>query len=841
MKPQRDNLGKAGKTPNREPIEENKPSSTTPPFQGWKKWVLRGCLATLTPCLFLLLLEGGLRLAGYGYPSSCFLKKEAEGREFFIENEKFELRFFPPALLRIPSSYTIPDHKDSSAYRIFVIGSSAAAGFPKPAYGFSRILEVMLKAKYPERHFEIINTATTAINSNVDLPIAEEAAKHQPDLFIIYDGHNEVLGPFGPETVFVPYSRSLTAIRSTIFIKSTKIGQLLNSARLLFTKEKVPMEWRGMEMVIENQLLRDDPRLQVVYSHFQSNLTDICKAASRSGANVILATLGTNLKDSAPFASVHRANLPEEQRRQWEQLYQRAVDAESEQKYGEARDSYLDAAKIDDQFAELQFRLARAYSSLGDYPSALQHYVEARDDDALRFRADSRINQIIRDVAATEQPNGVFLVDMEKQTRMSAAQGIPGAELFYDHVHLNFSGNYLLAERISEQIDRMLSGSAKNAISEEECAQRLAFTDWNQGAIAKDLLPLLQDPPFTSQLNHEEQIASLKQRMTSLLAKGTPLIVSSSRLMYERALQGAEDDWMLRNQFGVLLSETGDAPKAVEQFRKVLALLPYRPWPHIALAQALAKSDESEAQAQYQEALRLDPDSRNAHLGLAALLSQEGKTTQALIHYQAVLSGNPQDAKALVGAGYVWFTQGKNAEATEAYEEALRSNSSLAEAHYRLGELLLRQGSTEKAVSQLKEAVQMEFAYADAHVKLGEAYESESEWELALEQYLNAAAVDPSQLQRYYAMVADLLNRLGRHGAAEMALGDAFSEQSNWNEAAAHYAEAVKTNPGAAEFHMRLAAALHNLGRESQARAELATAMRMNPKVAEKQKTGLPN
>jgi tetratricopeptide (TPR) repeat protein len=836
MNSHRDHRGETGKTRNREPIMENKPSSTPPAFHGWKKWILRGCLAILTPCLFLLLLEGGLRLAGYGYPSSCFLKKEADGRAFFIENSKFELRFFPPALLRIPSSYTVPAHKDPSTYRIFVFGSSAAAGFPEPAYGFSRILEVILKAKYPERKFEIINTATTAINSNVDLPIVEEAAKHQPDLFIVYDGHNEVMGPFGPGTMFVPYSGSLTAIRSTIFIKSTKIGQLMDRLRLRLTNQKVPTEWRGMEMVVKNQLLRDDPRLQVVYSHFQSNLTDMCKAASHAGAKVILTTLDTNLKDAAPFASLHRANLPADQRRLWEEQYQHGVNAESAHNYPEARGSYLNAAKIDDQFAELQFRLARSYWNLGDYPSALQHYVEARDDDALRFRADSRINQIIRDVAAAEQANGVSLVDMEKQAQISAAQGAPGTELFYDHVHLNFSGNYLLAEIISEQIDRMLSGPAKSAISEEECAQRLAFTDWDQGAIAKDLLPLLQEPPFTSQLNNEEQIAGLKQRMKELLSKGTPQIVSSSRLMYEQALQGAEGDWMLRNQYGVLLSETGDAAKAVEQFRKLLALLPYRSWPHVALAQALAKSDESEAKEQYQEALRLDPDSRNAHLGLAALLSQEGNTEQALTHYQAVLDGNPQDAKALVGEGYVWFTQGKNAEAAAAYEEALRSNSSLAEAHFRLGELLLRQGSTDKAVSHLKQAVQMDFSYVDAHVELGEAYEAQSQWELALEQYLNAAAVDPDQLQRYYGMVADLLNRIGRHGAAEMALGDACSKRRNWNEAAAHYAEAVKTNPDAVEFHLRLATALHNLGRESQARAELAAAMRLNPKVAEKRR-----
>ncbi|HLV85823.1 MAG TPA: tetratricopeptide repeat protein [Candidatus Sulfotelmatobacter sp.] len=816
------------------PSDEESPGEIRLQISGWKKWALRGALAVLTPCLLLALLEGGLRLFGFGYRSSYFLKKRVDGRTFFIENPKFELRFFPPALLRLPSSLTVPSSKAPGTYRIFVIGSSAAAGFPEPAYSFPRILEVILKAKYPEKHFEVINTATTAINSNVDLPIVEDAAKHQPDLFVVYEGHNEVLGPFGPGTVFVPYSGSLKAIRSTIFIKSTKIGQLLDSLHFLLVKGKVPSEWRGMEMVAKNQLRRDDPRLPVVYSHFQSNLTDICHAASRGGARVILATLGTNLKDAAPFASLHRADLSPDQLTQWEALYQQGIKAESERNFAQALDSYLSAAKIDDQFADLQFRLARSYGRLQKYASASQHYIQARDDDALRFRADSAINQIIRDVAAAQESNRVALVDIEKLLQTTPAATIPGAELFYDHVHLNFSGNYLVAKTISEQVDLILSGSARIAVSQEECARQLAFTDWNRASIAKDLLPQLQDVPFINQLNHDEQMATLKQQMATLFAKGTAQIVAAARSAYERALQLAPDDWMLHNQYGILLADSGDSPAAIEQFRKVLRLVPYRSWPHVALAQALAKSNRSEAQQEFQEALRLDPYSPNAHLGLGRLCMEEGSSEQALSQYQAVLQESPQNAKALVGVGNVWATQRNNAEATDAYERALQASPSLAEAHYHLGELLMREGSTEQAVSYLSRAIQLDFAYADAHVKLGEAYEAESRPEDAIEEYLTAAAVDPSQLQRYYSLVADLLNRNGRHGAAELALGDAYSAQHKWSEAAGHYSEAVKTNPEVAEFHLQFATALNQLGRNQQARAELATAMRLNPRLAGK-------
>lgn len=815
------------------------PGEIRPQISGWKKWLFRIGLAVLSPCLFLALLEGALHLAGFGYESSYFLKKETDGRTLFIENPKFELRFFPPALLRVPSSLTVPARKDPGTYRMFVIGSSAAAGFPEPAYSFPRILEVILEAKYPGRHFEVINTATTAINSNVDLPIVREAANHYPDLFIVYDGHNEVLGPFGPGTVFAPYSGSLRAVRATIVIKSTKIGQLLDSFHLRLMKGQIPNQWRGMEMVANNQLRRDDPRLQVVYSHFQANLVDICRAAARGGAKVIMATLGTNLKDSAPFASLHRSDLSEDQRAQWEQQYQSGVKAEAEHNFSKAIDSYLSAAHIDDRFADLQFRLARSYLASQNYRSALEHYVEARDDDALRFRADTSLNQVIRDVAASQGSNGVSLVDIDKL--LQTGSSIPGADLFYDHVHLNFRGNYLVAKQISEQIDRMLSGSARNALSEEACAKQLAFTDWNRASIAKDLLPQFQDVPFTNQLNHDEQIARLKQQMATMFAKGTAQIAVVARLAYAQALQGAPNDWMIHNQYGILLADTGNLSEAIEQLRKVVALVPYRSWPHVALAQALSKSNKSEAKLEFQEALRIDPHSPNGHLGLGTLFFEEGDFAQALSQYRSVLHESPQHAKALVGAANVWSAQGNNAEATEAYEEAIEASPSMSEAHYGLGELLMRQGSIEQAISHLKQAVNLNFAYADAHVKLGQAYEAESQPEMAIQQYLTAAAVEPNQLQSYYSLVADLLNRSGRHGAAELALGDADLAQHKWSEALAHFSEAVKANPAAAEFHLRYATALHKVGRDQQAAAELTTAMQLDPRISKRRATEPPN
>jgi hypothetical protein len=106
----------------------------------------------------------------------------------------------------------VPAVKTADTYRIFVLGESAALGIPIPSTSFARILEVMLRDHSPERRFEIINTAMTAINSNVILPTARECAGHRPDLFIVFMGNNEVVGPFGTAGVLGPFASSRSLI-----------------------------------------------------------------------------------------------------------------------------------------------------------------------------------------------------------------------------------------------------------------------------------------------------------------------------------------------------------------------------------------------------------------------------------------------------------------------------------------------------------------------------------------------------------------------------------------------------------------------------------------------------
>ena len=73
----------------------------------------------------------------------------------------------------------------------------------------------------------MVNTGVIAINSHVILPIARECARLQGDMWIIYMGNNEMVGPFGAATVFGRQAPALRVARLTVGIQRARLGQLL--------------------------------------------------------------------------------------------------------------------------------------------------------------------------------------------------------------------------------------------------------------------------------------------------------------------------------------------------------------------------------------------------------------------------------------------------------------------------------------------------------------------------------------------------------------------------------------------------------------------------------------
>ena len=93
------------------------------------------------PLLVFGLLELGLRLAGFGYPTAFLLKSSNHGENTFVQNNQFGWRFFGPRAARLPEPISIPRQKPPDTVRIFVFGESAAYGDPQPRFGLPRMLD----------------------------------------------------------------------------------------------------------------------------------------------------------------------------------------------------------------------------------------------------------------------------------------------------------------------------------------------------------------------------------------------------------------------------------------------------------------------------------------------------------------------------------------------------------------------------------------------------------------------------------------------------------------------------------------------------------------------------
>lgn len=777
--------------------------------RGSRKWTFR-IIALLLPLILLLSLETALRLANYGYSPDFFLAANVGGQEVFVENQKFSQRYFPPALARTPQPVMFAAKKPPGTTRIFIFGESAAMGDPEPAFGFPRVLDVLLHAQYPGKRFEIINVAVTAINSHAIREIARDCASKDGDFWIIYMGNNEVVGPYGAGTVFGSQAPSLGFIRASIALKGTRIGQLIEAARTRFLGQALPAAWEGMEMFLKQQVRRSDPRMNTVYSHFERNLDDIARIGEKAGARVILSTVVSNLKDCPPFASLHRSRLSAEQKAEWENLYLGGIEFESKTNLVEALARYRECERIDDEFAELQFRIGRSLLASGKAAEAAKHFSSARDLDTLRFRADTRLNQIIRNFAQRDEKLAFF--DAAEFFSQQSRAKIAGDEFLIEHVHFNFEGNCLLARGIAQTVTNLVAGASHAPwLSERDCAERLALTDWDRLQIIEEVSGRLAQAPFTQQLDHESRAQHWQRQREQFQSATQGHLINAQIDVYRRALALRPADSVLRENFAKLLQSTGDPNGAEQEWRKVLELLPHSEQALYSLGNVLdAQGKSAEALSYFKRALSKRPASFEARNGLGLALSSQGRTEEAIEHYRAALLNKPNFTEARINLGQALAQLGRDDEAIAEYHRAIQTDSNSAGARINLGKALAKKNLATEARAEYEAALRLNPNDPVAHYNLGNLLSGQKDDEAA-KHFEEAARGNPQFAEARYN------------------LGLAYAAANRTSDAITQFAEVVRLRPGFVAAHLNLGVALARQHRYAEAIAQFEETLRLEP------------
>ena len=587
-----------------------------------RKWAFRLLSILIGPLIFFGVIELVLLVFGFGYQTD-FLITDSKDKDKWHDNKDFSNRFFPSQMTRTSQPILISKQKPDRSYRILIFGGSAAMGDPDPAFGPLRILEVMLKDAYRDTNFEFINTAVTAINSHVVREIAADLEKIDSDVWIVYMGNNEVYGPFGAGTVFGSVAPPLWMSRAGLSFQSTKIGQLAYG--LLEGKEKATKAWGGLEMFLNSLISSDDPALQRVYKNYSRNLGDIIDSGKRSGANVLVSSVAVNLKDCPPFRS-------------------------------NAAKRFFDEGR----------------------------FIKARDEDSLRFRADSKINSLAAEVAIAK---GAQFIDAEK---MFSKKEFPGDDLFVDHVHFTFQGSYLLARLFADEVaDSLNLGAQKEWLSEEDCAKRLGLTPIHRIQILREMQKWFSKAPFSDQSNYQERDSKIVSEIARLSSIQSSQSLDEEEKNFESLLINDPNDWQLRKVFALHLAARKKYNESSIQYQGMAGVMPHRPemWYRLGMS-CQRRNDLVEAQKAFEKAIQIKPNFYQAHFQLALCYAEKKSWSESGGYFEKVVKYKPDFEMGWIRWGQMLDLSGKSAEAIKKYESvfqivpnSLSANKILA-AHY---------------------------------------------------------------------------------------------------------------------------------------------------------------
>lgn len=456
----------------------------------WKKWLGRLLLVFVPSLLTFQLLEATCRGLGWGYPTSFFVPDTIGDQRVWRTNEFYGYRFFQPLMARSPATIFIARNKPPGLKRVAVLGESAAMGDPLIEFGLARALDKILNAPGEPRRYEVVNAGMTAISSPVIVDIATELARKDFDIFVVYMGNNEVVGPYGPDTVFRGSDIGGWFARLHVWWTRSRLASAISAWQSSSSPGK---PWDGMVMFTGNRLAANDPRTEVVHRNYEKNVDRLVTMARGNGIETILCTVAVNLSDCPPIYSTHGRALDDEEAAAWQASFDKGASSLDAGRDAEAMEAFAEALRIDPDHAGLNYLAARAAEKYGNINDAARLYSQARDLDTLRVRTDSRMNDIVRRVSAR---HGTEL--LESADVFGPA---PGAESFVDHVHFTLEGVTLLANAVASAID---PGAAK--VDTETMAQRLDRNDWSERKLATIMMQRLENPPFTGQAGNNERL-----------------------------------------------------------------------------------------------------------------------------------------------------------------------------------------------------------------------------------------------------------------------------------------------------------------------------------------------
>lgn len=653
----------------------------------------------VTTLLFFILLESGLALmgvqptvdlgdpyVGFDGSSPLFVPDTASGTgdASLMVTAKNKLAWF--------NEQSFPRRKPPGTRRVFCLGGSTTYGRPyDDTTSFPGWLRELLPRVAPQTQWEVINVGGVSYASYRVARLTQELVQYEPDLFIVYTGHNEFLE-----------DRTYGVIRHVSLLQRGAVTALAQSRMAALARRMFRSESRNqidgrfqlsddVDTVLDHTVgpttyQRDVEQRQRIIEHFQVNLTRILAIARSSGAQVVLVSPASNLKDSSPFKSQHADGLSAETLLEWTRQYEAARQHERDGQLEKALQAYARAAQLDSSFAELHWRTGRLLLKQKQFEQAHAAFARDIDEDVCPLRALSEIPKIVR---STAERLNVPLVDFEhlvaEQCRDELGHTSPGEEVFLDHVHPTIATNAQLAKAI---VDRL--------IGEGIIKTNAATTDDVLAEVSREI---------NSRVDARQHAIALRNLAKVLNWAGKHLEAGSLAM---RAIEHLPDDPESLVLSAAYLSETGRVEKAIEHYRRALRHRPDYATAHQMLGSALVDRGQlNEALGHFRELARLRPDDSHAWQMIGAICAEQEQFDAALPNFETALALNGDDSNIHYNMANALGHLGRREDAIKHYTLAVELNPDDADARNNLGVMLLQDGRKKGAARQFREVLRM--------------------------------------------------------------------------------------------------------------------------------------
>lgn len=383
----------------------------------------------------------------------------AESRRGFFEHDQFAVR------------------KGDREFRIFVFGGSTVQGCPfSVETSFTRFLQLSLQTCDPSRSWKVINCGGVSYATSRLLPLMEECFQHQPDLYIMCEGHNEFL-----EDVTYSHLRDASSVLTSgysVFFQFRTFRLLQHMMQKLSNGESFaemraasrPVLPAEVDALLDHQggleaYRRDDKHADGVVQHFRSNLMRMVQLCRNSDVPLLLIQPPSSLSDCPPFKAEYQASTSISDQKKIRDLLSSASSffrrdpvhpeqnlpdhVQSDQISADAAGAVQllqQAAEIDVRFALTWFQLGNALSAEGRYLDARNAFLRARDEDICPLRMTTPLETAMQQVANEFSCEFLNAADLLEAYNPDT---IIGDDVLVDHIHPSFRGHQEIAHAIS--------------------------------------------------------------------------------------------------------------------------------------------------------------------------------------------------------------------------------------------------------------------------------------------------------------------------------------------------------------------------------------------------------